>query len=843
MVKKLKPSGIWRATGLILVAAVTTAVPARADRSDIVPLAGPINIVQTPLTGVTAMLVDDANRRVYISSTEQNTVIELTFDGLLIASNNTLAAPEQMALINGIPFVTLRNTGQVVQLSPTTLTPTVMASGLTGVAGLTALNGKLYTTTQPPTSYDRALVEIEPSSGSTAVIPISGLSKMNSLYSFPGENVLFGTASGYSPSGIYRINPVTLTRFHLHETTGTYARLPDGDILAGVQGPVALSDSTLEANGRNWSVRAPFAANSLSVLGFQDNKLELYDTKDTHQRQRAYQFTNATLIWAVGSTRDGSQVVVAASNPQGTIDVYIAPGVRIGSPQSAPISSTRRPAPTAGAGNATRTAAPQTATQTAAQGPFTMKSIVDIEFGNDGRVYTSDSEGHVINVFNANAEPLAGWAGLGGVSAMTTVNGSMCATLRLEGSVVCLRANGPQRIARNIYFPNGLVASNGLLWTSYYGPSYSHWMSVDPVSGAQWRQPMSEGGFDGGYYPNQMPEGLFNGLLMASSSYSEVRMFNPATRLVGASIAAVGPIAVSPDGTFGIDQTGKRINAATMATNGMVYPGINPTISGTNPAGINYVAQTSFNEIVVYNENNPSQVIASTRPPGNTQIQRLEFRPNTNELWVGVYNSALGIAYPVKGTVNNNTIALYVDSQTDITVGSTETTRLQINFDPPTTKWETPPPLTAPQMEQPNIGPAATSPATVPRGPMTTPPLAPPIGSPTAIATDQGASPAAEPITTPTFVAANLSEAGPALAVEQAIQETNVSSPVLPIPEAPSLTQVPSQPIPKPSLPPDQPLKKTESLAKSVNATKTVTTKRRSKAKPVATRRPTRKRS
>jgi hypothetical protein len=855
VVKKFRRSQLRHRVELFLASAVlaagTTTLPARADRNDIVPLAGPIAFLQTPLTGVTAMLVDDANRRVYMSSTAQNTVIEFTFDGLLISVNNTLAAPEQMALINGTPYVTLRNTGQVVKLSPATLTPTVVAGGFTGIAGLAALNGKLYATTQTPTNYGRAIVEINPSTGASSVVPMTApYIDVSLLFGFPGDNALYGTGTSGSPSGLHRIDPVAYTNVYEHDSPGSYARLPDGDILVGTQSLNALNPSTMKPSGRTWTGPAAYNANSLldannlSVLTVNGNALTLYDTKNTLQIQRRYQFSNVATISAVASTRDGSQLVAAVPSTQGTLDVYTLPGVRTGSPQSAPAAgTTRRPAlgagAGAGAGNITRGAA----TQTGGNRPFIMKDISDIEFGSDG-IYTSDSTEHVIDVFNANAEPLTGWAGLGGVEAMTPANGAMCATLRLEGSIVCLGVNGPQRIARDIYRPSGLVTRNGLLWTSYVGTYNSFWMSVDPTSGVQWRQPVVYGeGFSN--YASQIPEGPFNGLLIATKYYDTITTFNPATRVNGANFSAAMPMAVSPNGTFGVDQTGKRFNVATMTADGFIYPGTNPTLSGTNPSGIKYVAETLGNQIVIYNEDNPAQIIKSVNIPNGITVQRIEFRPNTNELWVAVYNSTLQLAYLVKGTVNN--IALMVDSQTEVSVGTADTARLQIDFDPPKTDWETAPPLSTPLMEQPTSKPTAEPPTAANPGPAdsagtTSLPVsaATPVASPTetqiAPATSQVESSA--PVPTPTSTAAETApgmEVGPALAVEPATQETVPSSPTT---QAPSPAQV-SQAVPKPFTPTKQTVRSIPPGTGSVKAKQA--TKRRANAKPKQTRRQTRK--
>ncbi len=127
---------------VLLVAALTVRV--EAERGDIVPISGPVGLLNTSLTSFSSVVVDDANQRVYIVSEQGNTIVAADFLGNQTAIRPTLAQPSAVAVGGGFAYALLSGTGQVVRLDPTTLAPTVLVGGLVDASGLAYAGGFLY---------------------------------------------------------------------------------------------------------------------------------------------------------------------------------------------------------------------------------------------------------------------------------------------------------------------------------------------------------------------------------------------------------------------------------------------------------------------------------------------------------------------------------------------------------------------------------------------------------------------------------------------------------------------------------------------------------------------------
>jgi hypothetical protein len=633
-----------------------------AARDDIGPISGTFAILTTMLTGLDGFVVDNEHRRVFALSEADGTVLAMDFDGNQTASRTGFDRPSAIAIGAGSVFVLLAGTGQIVRLDPNSLAPVALASGLVNPIGL-AFSGNFLYTFAIAGAAGSVLQKVDANTGAVVGIlaPSGAFSpRLHAFAQLPG--VLFWTRSNLVPSGLFRYDVSTATETYSHEMTETFAVLPDGDVAAASYvsdkpaGVLARRATDFELTGRRWLIdgTAPSVWTSTQlaiVLGLNTTAI-IGSTTNTGQTYRRYEFVDGATIAPGGLllSADSSKLFVA-SHYNGTIRLYSLPGVGKGDSASqapGPASSTARgAAPQAtGSSSSQRSAAPQ-----ARNGPWVMASISDIEFGSAG-VYASDKRNGVVNVFANDGPVLYGWRQLDGVEELAELNGSMFGLLTNEGSVVAFDP-GRQvlaRVARNIASPSGLTAANGKLWTTHYRQLYAaHVASIDPVTGVVWRQPYEySSGFD--WSAVTMAERPIAGHLLGSSIYGKTR-FDLSTLAFAdySPLRFVGPFAVAPDGGTVIDSSGNRATTSPFALDGVVFPGSMHTISGATLGGLRLVAATSSDGgLVVYDESDPFKVVYSEPATTGFQIQRIEFRPGTTELWVGAVSTTTGQAYVVR---------------------------------------------------------------------------------------------------------------------------------------------------------------------------------------------------
>jgi hypothetical protein len=647
-----------------LLLVVGTMQPAVAVREGIVPATGTFRVVSTTLTALDAFVVDDANQRVFAASRGQNTVVAFDFEGNQTAINSTLAQPSSIAVGGGNVFALLRGTGQIVRLNPLTLVAGVVVGGLANASGLAYTNGALYVSKQVGESFQNEILRVDPSSGTISRPGIVAYGNDFVLNSFQlAPDVLFATRRDTSPGGVFRFDLVTTATTYLHESPEDYTMLPDGQIVtaSGISdqpgGALARNSETLRLSGRRWlideAMPTAFDSSAYAMTIGRNNEIQLGSNVNTAEIYRRYRLAEGTTVLPRGlaTSADSRRLFVAAAF-NGMVRLYALPGVSIGgeAPQATGVGSGSRAdapqAPGGSAGSDPRTAAPQTFNP-----PWVMSSVSDIEFGSDGFVYASDSVGGVVNAFSEDGVPMTGWRQLDGAAELAEFNGSMFAVLKTEGSIARIdRARrDATRVARNIALASGLTAANGKLWSTYYVGLYtSPVVSVDPANGAITFEPNT---YAQGFNWNNvnLAEVPIGGQLWGASSYGETLTFDLETKvfesLTGGFIA---PFAVSPHGATVIDGLGRRATTSPFALDGFVFPGRNHTMSGVTNEGYGLVAAMLDNELVVYDETNPGNIIFRSAAPEGYQVQRLEFRPGTNELWIGwlSLNTGRAVVFP-----------------------------------------------------------------------------------------------------------------------------------------------------------------------------------------------------
>lgn len=641
---------------MLLVQGLSSRPTVAAPRNEVGALSGAFKTLTAPLGGVDAFVVDDVNKRVVAASRADNAIISMDFDGnsSLLATN--MADPTALAVGDGNVFALLSGAGQVVHLDPITMAPSTIVSGLVGARGLAYSNGYLYMFTVEG-GIHRILLKINAATGAVATRFPFGPGSDYDLYAFTEvPDVLFVKSIG-TTGGLWRFNTVDGTGMSNSSIGSIPAMLADGDLAAndGSSRWIARNAATLDLTGRRWSVTEPstasgpsatsLASSQLAIALGAANVIELASPVDTGFRYRRYELLNGVQIaWGrLAMSRDSSKVF-AATRYNSAVRFYFLPGVGVeggASQVSQPASSARRAAPRANGLGTVRAAAPSAGSPTDAFAGWPMKDVGDIEFGTDGLVYVSDPVGDLVNAFSADGSPRSGWRELDGVDSLSELNGTMYGLLRDEGSVVRLRPEGAVRVARNIPNPSGLTAANAKLFTSYSSESVSataSMASVDPQSGTMWLDPPVYGeGFHS--YDSLLSEVPIDGNLLGASSFARSSKYKLDSRsFTKHSLDLSLPFAVSPDGDTVITGTGLRATASTMIPDGTVFPGSRHAMSGSTASGKRYVAARDFSgALVVYDELNPANIVLQGNPPPyQTAIVRIEFRPGTSELWIGV---------------------------------------------------------------------------------------------------------------------------------------------------------------------------------------------------------------
>ncbi len=657
----------WTAALTVAVLVMANVAQVNATRGGIVALDGSFTTLFTGLRGVDAFVVDDSHQRLFVASKIDNTIYSVGFDGVPSEPTTTFAQPSAMAVGGGNVYALLAGTGQIVRLDPITLAPTVVVGGLVNAQGLAYTNGFLYTfsAVSPNTVVLR---KVNPDTGSVTATGFTDSPHDFDLYAYPQlPDVVFATRNAVSPGGLHRYDLVSGATTYGHESPGTFALLPDGDLISssGISdkpnGVLARNASNFEMSGRRWTFEqtnpSVWAASPLAVAIGANNFVELASTTNTAERYRRYTFLAGVEVERRGlaMSLDSSKLFVAASL-NGTVRIYSLPGVGVsGAPQSQAVSGT-------GARVAAgKTGSIQSGQRVGATPPgappflnrpsWEMSSIGDLEFGSDGLIYVSDPFNGVVNMYGADGLAKGGWRQLDGVDSLAELNGAMYGLAKTEGSVLRLDPSrlDTTRIARNIPFPSGLTAANGKLFTTYYLNSYaSHMASVDPSTGVVWKEP-SAYGLGLKWDSVHLAEQPIAGNLVGNSAYMyDVVRFSLSTLTYGERADLVAPLAVAPDGQTVIDATGKRANAVSLTPDGFVFPGTKHAMSGLTENGQRYVAAVSgTGSLVVYDESNPGSIVFRSTLLG--AIERVEFRPGSSDLWVGAV--AGGRAYLARADV------------------------------------------------------------------------------------------------------------------------------------------------------------------------------------------------
>lgn len=185
-----------------------------------VPAATPVASAAAPSrqtalgTGFGALVVDDANRQVFVSSPTANQVTVLNFDGAITHVITGIAGASSMVVHGSRLYVAAKNAGAVYGFDTGSFgqVASLGAGSLLAPNTLAFANGLLWTSTGTCGAYPFPhLVSIDPATGHTTAFPaIQSMEYCPVLTSDPADaSALLGFDFGLSPTTITRLDVST----------------------------------------------------------------------------------------------------------------------------------------------------------------------------------------------------------------------------------------------------------------------------------------------------------------------------------------------------------------------------------------------------------------------------------------------------------------------------------------------------------------------------------------------------------------------------------------------------------------------------------------------------------
>jgi hypothetical protein len=618
---------LWFCLALVVGFGFSGVALAESDRADLLPLAGQSVVVDFPFGSADGLVIDDVRERIVVSSSSRNAVAMYDFSGNLL-KNATVTDPSSLTLNDGKLFAVQSSLGRIVELSTSSLDLTVLHSGLLEPRGL-AFAGPLALTTISDGPGQRALQYLG-SSGSVRVLrPNWG--QQTELFTFPSmPNVVFGqTKRSFFTFRFDDVSQTLLSQNSGRPVSGKVrGLLADGDLLIGNQ---AVDAQTLTPTGRIWNsfqdittFPGDMAVSAVAVAGLRSeapdgplrrHELRLYSTEQPGKvlRTDVFEAGDVELFMA----RDGSRVVALES-----ARMRLIPGV--GSkeiPQAPGSTSPRGAAPQAPGGSGdTRGSAPQVLPE-----PTKLSHVTDLQFDPvSGLAFAVDPIQGMVGVFSPDGLPVTTFRNIGSPRQVVFLNSNVF-TFSMDESRF-YELDLVSGVAKPICAPisrgySAIVAAGGRLWIVRVADSTVGFflVGVDPLTCDQFQT---------------------NAISLSGSQLSEAigdtffvgpYRFNAQTRTYG-NQAPNGVRSVLPaDGSY-LDSVGVRRDFATDVINGGDFGRFRSTTSsGTSSNRFASVQGVRGFSLSIESETRTLLYLLTRRP---FAIQRVAFRPGTNELWV-----------------------------------------------------------------------------------------------------------------------------------------------------------------------------------------------------------------
>jgi hypothetical protein len=627
--------------------------------------------------------LDDANRRVFVTVEQSNAVQVFGYDGTPSGSVPLVRAGSMSTGTDGI-YAVDEGRGAVVRIDPATLATTTVTAEMPTPRGLTYNGGLLYTVVSTgPLSDDRAIVAIDPTTGSTKLVsePASPIGRLfeNLMDPSPQSGVLFGTATGLGPQGLSKLDTKDITSYvHIHNEFACEAALDDGEVLVGRTDEFfAINSDTMSDSFRRWpspentypaSCAAAGGVVALTSRSFETESasaVQVFDQRNPGQLLKSFAFTAGQLAGPTASTKDGALVLVpmrfgANLELHGlkvTTDFFPrVPPVDLEPIMTAPtpvFDPTVPPTIPVAPNPTSRNRAPSSGTVSTIKGrigapldPVLAKlaTVDDWMIAPDGRhvLALSTKQGRVV-VFDANGAVVASIDQLAQPSAMTVCNGVPSIALFGSSEIVSL---GPSLSSPQISFSTvPRVRSLSCVGSTVYafsappransGQAASIWTLINPKKSMSF--PTTEATF--------ARYGLFDNLIAnVGNNFGRydpltLREFTPIDNYYPAGpLRPAQPLHATADGSKFLDYAGRQFDVGTLRPTGLQFPGSNVVISETTPA---YVATrpTGANNILILAGDDPKQVFRQLTISPSFTLLDVEFVPKTNTMFALVRRS------------------------------------------------------------------------------------------------------------------------------------------------------------------------------------------------------------